>query len=397
MFKMAFLLFAYLFLLCTSVSGQESLQLVTFHEDLSYMNSRIQTMGVSVNQEKLNEVSNNILMAENWLKQHVLSYYPSTNIGHIVISNILLCKDENFMNQEKIVGITLDSMKNIYYCLTRWGLEKKIKVSVTLSLKCVHKSYLKSILNFLDEINSTYTIDPPQFTDQLVNLMISELKLVKKLGNFRPEKVNFISPVLKQSKPTSRKLSFIDDLWSNPSPPENVVEFSPAPEIQPPASSPSPPYGFSLPPCNPYPHPYHAVPPVVSNGNRPMVAPPLAVGNRGGSVAAPPLVVGNRGGSVAAPPHLGGEMLWCVAKPSVPSEKLQEAMDYACGAGGADCGPISPNGSCYMPDSVVAHASYAFNSYWQKNKKNGGVCGFEGTAMLIASDPSFLQCRFPHG
>ncbi|KAJ0458070.1 putative X8 domain-containing protein [Helianthus annuus] len=68
------------------------------------------------------------------------------------------------------------------------------------------------------------------------------------------------------------------------------------------------------------------------------------------------------------------EELWCVAKLSVPLEKLQVALDYVCGAGGADCGPIKPNGSCYSPDS--------------KNKKNGGICGFEGTAMLISSDLS---------
>lgn len=86
--------------------------------------------------------------------------------------------------------------------------------------------------------------------------------------------------------------------------------------------------------------------------------------------------------------------LWCVAKPSVPVETLQEAMDYACGEGGADCGEIGPRGSCYYPDTVVAHASYAFNSYWQNNKKEGGTCEFGGTAMLINADPSFNHCRF---
>ncbi|KAH7673515.1 X8 domain-containing protein [Dioscorea alata] len=85
--------------------------------------------------------------------------------------------------------------------------------------------------------------------------------------------------------------------------------------------------------------------------------------------------------------------LWCVAKPAVPSEKLQEAIDFACGEG-ADCEEIQPNGRCYFPDNVVAHASYAFNSYWQKWKHNGGTCGFDGTALLIDSDPSFLECHF---
>lgn len=88
------------------------------------------------------------------------------------------------------------------------------------------------------------------------------------------------------------------------------------------------------------------------------------------------------------------QKLWCVAKPSVPEETLQEAMGYACGEGGADCQEIMPNGSCFNPDTAVAHASYAFNSYWQKTKRNGGTCSFGGTAMIINADPSFLQCRF---
>ncbi|GFY83072.1 hypothetical protein Acr_02g0013120 [Actinidia rufa] len=59
-------------------------------------------------------------------------------------------------------------------------------------------------------------------------------------------------------------------------------------------------------------------------------------------------------------------------------EKLQEAMDYACGEGEADCEVIRPQGNCYSPDTVVAHASY-----WQKNKRVGGTCSFGGTAILI--------------
>ncbi|GJV20052.1 glucan endo-1,3-beta-glucosidase 1 [Tanacetum coccineum] len=174
-----------------------------------------------------------------------------------------------------------------------------------------------------------------------------------------------------------------------------------------PASSPSPHNGFNLPPCNPYsspypspyPHPYHAVvPPLAANGGGPVVAPPVSnsygsmtvppVGNVGGPVAAS--LVGDHGGKVmGAPPVVGGpEAMWLVGLIGGTAMLITLDMDYACGAGGADCAAIRPNGSCYVPDSVVAHASYAFNSYWQKNKKNGGMCGFQGTAMLITSDPS---------
>lgn len=390
MLKMAILLLlAPLFFLCSSVSGQESLHISTIYLNGASNMAPLETIGVAVNDENINEVSDNILTAENWLKKHVLSYYPSTNINYIVVTKNQLCNNGNYKNQEEIAKVALDSMKNIHYSLTRWGLETEIKVSVSLSsLYCVHQSHVKTILSFLNDVNSTYTINPPQFTEQVVNLMISELKLDNNFGIFQSEIVNVISPVFKHVKPTSRKLSFIDNLWYTSTPPSPVIEFSTAPEIQPPvmapASSPSPHYGFALPPCNPHPHPYHAMPPVGGSG--------------GGSMAPPPVMVGNGGGSTAAPPTaVREEALWCVAKPSVPSEKLQEAMDYACGAGGADCVPIRPNGSCFSPDSVVAHASYAFNSYWQKNKKNGGVCGFQGTAMLISSDPSYLHCHYTLG
>lgn len=170
---------------------------------------------------------------------------------------------------------------------------------------------------------------------------------------------------------TSRKLSFIERSsevsYTAPSDAAATTPLPPligafAPAIQPPA----PYFGYHLPPCNPRPNPRR--------------------GRGGGAMAAPPVVM-------PAPPF-GRENLWCVAKPSVPAETLQAAIDYACGVGGADCEAIAPSGSCYFPDSIVSHASYAFNSYWQKNKENGGTCGFAGTAMLIASDPSFLNCHF---
>ncbi|GFY83146.1 hypothetical protein Acr_02g0013860 [Actinidia rufa] len=101
----------------------------------------------------------------------------------------------------------------------------------------------------------------------------------------------------------------------------------------------SPPYGFNWPPCNP-------------SGGR-------------------------------AAPNLPFFWVWCVAKPSVPAEKLQEAMDYACGEGEANCEVIRPQGNCYSPDTVVAHASY-----WQKNKRVGGTCSFGGSAMLINAEPN---------
>ena len=96
-----------------------------------------------------------------------------------------------------------------------------------------------------------------------------------------------------------------------------------------------------------------------------------------------------------APPMApgSGQALWCVAKPTVPDPILQEAMDYACGSG-AECRSIQPSGACSQPDTVLAHASYAFNSYWQMTRANGGTCDFGGTATIVTSDPSYDSCAF---
>ncbi|XP_060215636.1 leucine-rich repeat extensin-like protein 3 [Lycium barbarum] len=93
------------------------------------------------------------------------------------------------------------------------------------------------------------------------------------------------------------------------------------------------------------------------------------------------------------PPKKPENAVWCVAKPTVPADLIQQALDYACGSG-AGCDAIQPNGACYQPATLLSHASYAFNSYWQKRKQGGGTCDFGGTAMLVTVDPSYDHCSF---
>ncbi|KAF5741409.1 glucan endo-1 3-beta-glucosidase 13 [Tripterygium wilfordii] len=88
---------------------------------------------------------------------------------------------------------------------------------------------------------------------------------------------------------------------------------------------------------------------------------------------------------------------WCVANTEVGRERLQHALDYACGEGKADCHPIQPGSSCYEPNSIEAHATYAFNSFYQKNKRAMGTCDFSGAAFVVSQPPRFGQCEFPTG
>ncbi|XP_022715636.1 integumentary mucin C.1-like isoform X2 [Durio zibethinus] len=84
---------------------------------------------------------------------------------------------------------------------------------------------------------------------------------------------------------------------------------------------------------------------------------------------------------------------WCIANQDASPTALQVALDYACGYGGADCSAIQTGASCYDPNTVRDHASYAFNDYYQKHPAPAS-CVFEGTAQLTNIDPSNGNCHY---
>ncbi|ESW31524.1 hypothetical protein PHAVU_002G245200 [Phaseolus vulgaris] len=95
--------------------------------------------------------------------------------------------------------------------------------------------------------------------------------------------------------------------------------------------------------------------------------------------------------TTTTPTSSGGQ--WCVANQGASDTALQVALDYACGYGGADCSALQPGASCYNPNTVRDHASYAFNDYYQKNPVPTS-CVFGGTASLTSNDPSNGNCKF---
>jgi hypothetical protein len=82
---------------------------------------------------------------------------------------------------------------------------------------------------------------------------------------------------------------------------------------------------------------------------------------------------------------------YCVCKDGVAIKLLQEAIDYACGAG-ADCTPILQNGPCFQPNTVKDHCNYAVNSYYQRKGNVQGSCDFAGAATTSQTPPSKHLC-----
>lgn len=97
---------------------------------------------------------------------------------------------------------------------------------------------------------------------------------------------------------------------------------------------------------------------------------------------------GNGGGGVSLE-------LWCVAKNNAEDAALLSAIDWACGAGGADCAPIQAGGPCNDTSDIRRTASYAFNDYFIKHVTANGTCDFQNSAALTSLNPSFGSCKLP--
>lgn len=86
---------------------------------------------------------------------------------------------------------------------------------------------------------------------------------------------------------------------------------------------------------------------------------------------------------------------YCVAKDGADHKMLQAALDWACGPGKVDCSRLMQGKECYDPDTVVAHASYAFDAYYHRMAMADGTCDFNGVATVTTTDPSHGSCIFP--
>ncbi|KAL0346546.1 UNVERIFIED_CONTAM: Glucan endo-1,3-beta-glucosidase 4 [Sesamum calycinum] len=90
-------------------------------------------------------------------------------------------------------------------------------------------------------------------------------------------------------------------------------------------------------------------------------------------------------------------VVFCIARPGADETSLQDGLNWACGPGQANCGPIQQGQPCYMPNTLQNHASYAYNDYYQKMRSSGGTCDFRGTGTTTTVDPILeIHCNMPY-
>ncbi|WCJ19840.1 Carbohydrate-binding X8 domain superfamily protein [Euphorbia peplus] len=85
---------------------------------------------------------------------------------------------------------------------------------------------------------------------------------------------------------------------------------------------------------------------------------------------------------------------WCIAKTTATDQQMQAQLDYACGSGKIDCKPIQQGGSCFEPNTVRGHASYAMNALYKTTGKEQGQCDFSGVGTVVTNKQSYGNCKY---
>ncbi|XP_006647977.1 glucan endo-1,3-beta-glucosidase 12-like [Oryza brachyantha] len=405
---------------------------------------------VALPNEQLAAAASRPSYALAWVRRNVAAYYPATQIQGIAVGN------EVFASAKNLTAQLVPAMTNVHAALTRLNLDKAVKVSSPIALTALAGSYppsagvfredlaqavMKPMLDFLAQTGSFLMVNAYPFFAYSANADVISLDYalfrpnagvldsgsglkyfslldaqldavftaVSKLGNYNAVRVvvsetgwpskgdaketgaaaanaaayngNLVRRVLSGNAGTPRRADADIDVYL----------FALFNENQKPGPTSERNYGVFYP-----------------NQQKVYDVEFVLGGNSAGSSSSK----GNGGlgwqdnGGVGsgsnAPTGAGGGVkatstgeAWCVANAMVGEERLQKALDYACGPGGADCKAIQPGAACFEPNTMVSHASYAFNDYYQRKGRTIGTCDFAGAAYVVNQAPKMGKCELP--
>ncbi|KAL2473071.1 O-Glycosyl hydrolase family 17 protein [Forsythia ovata] len=420
----------------------QGLTKVKLYDTDSAVLSALSGSGISVTvalpNEQLSSAAANESFTDTWVKTNIISYLPKTLIEAIAVGN------EVFVDPKNTTTYLLPAMKNVYASLSKYDVASNIKICSPVALSALQSSYpsstgsfksdliepvIKPMLSFLNQTDSylmvnaypffayiantdTISLDYAMFRDNkgqtdpnngLVYKSLFEAQIDAVFAAMNALGFNDLKMVISETgwpsngdenevgASTANAAAYNGNLVRRvltgsgtplrPEQPLNVYLFALFNENQKPGPTSERNYGLFY----PNEKKVYDIPltleglknePTMNNGSK----------NQVPAAAAP-------SGEVSVS---NAAQTWCIANGEAGEKKLQDALDYACGAG-ADCRPIEEGATCYDPNSLEAHASYAFNSYYQKNSRKSGTCDFGGAAYLVTQPPKFGSCEFPTG
>uniref|UniRef100_A0ACD5YX40 Uncharacterized protein n=1 Tax=Avena sativa TaxID=4498 RepID=A0ACD5YX40_AVESA len=382
-----------------------------------------------------------------WVRRNVAAYYPATQIQGIAVGN------EVFATAANVTSQLVPAMANVHAALARLNMDKAVKVSSPIALTALAASYppsagvfreelslavMKPMLDFLSRTGSYLMVNAYPFFAYADNAGVISLNYalfrpnageldsgsglkyyslldaqldavftaVGKLGSYNGVRVvvsetgwpskgdakevgasaanaagyngNLVRRVLSGNAGTPRR----------PDADVDVYLFALFNENQKPGPTSERNYGVF------YPNQQQVYDVEFVLGGRPAAA---GKGTGGGGLGwqdngnnAP--AAGGGGGVKAA---VAPGDAWCVANAVAGEGRLKAALDYACGPGGADCRGIQPGAPCFEPNTMVSHASYAFNDYYQRKGRSIGTCDFAGAAYVVSQAPKMGKCELP--
>ncbi|XP_028757703.1 glucan endo-1,3-beta-glucosidase 7 [Neltuma alba] len=355
--------------------------------------------------------------AKDWINSNVIPFYPASNIILITVGNeVMTSKDHNLINQ------LLPAMQNLHNALNAASLGGKIKVSTVHSMAVLRQSeppssgrfhpsmmnVLKGLLRFNNDTNSPFAINPyPYFA--------------YKSDPNRPENLAFCLFQPNSGRfDSNTKIKYVNMFDAQVDAVRSALNFVGFKDVEIVVAETGWPYkgdnnevGPSLENAKAY------------NGNliahlRSKIGTPLMPGKsvdtyifalydedlkpgptseRAFGLFKPDLTMTYDVGLIKhnnQVPNNTKKYAWCVPKPGASDAQLQANLDYACGHG-IDCSPIQYGGPCFEPNTVISHAAYAMNLYYQTSGRYPWNCDFSHTAMLSSSNPSYNNCVYPGG
>ncbi|KAK4278395.1 hypothetical protein QN277_016248 [Acacia crassicarpa] len=394
---------------------------------------------VALPNELLSAAAADQSFTDAWVQANISCYYPATLIEAIAVGN------EVFVDPKNTTQFLVPAMKNVYASLVKQNIGSAIKVSSPIALSALQSSYpssagsfkseliepvIKPMLDFLretasymmanaypffayaanaDKISLDYALfkENPGVVDPgngltYYSLFDAEIDAVyAAMSALQYDDVTMV--VTETGWPTKGDEDEVGASEDNaasyngnlvrrvltgsgtplrPNDPLDVFIFALFNENQKPGPTSERNYGLFFP------------------NEQKVYDIPLTIGELRDSGDSAPLLNVERsqvpvtgGGRVETASFHG--QTWCVANEKAGEERLTAALDYACGEGGADCRPIQEGSTCYDPNTLEAHASYAFNSYYQRKSRGSGTCDFGGAAFVVTQPPRYGNCVFP--